>query len=152
MIKITPVDYDDLELMFGEPGISDNIITKPFPFPLYLNGDKNFRCNNFYGHKYIADSVIDAYKEILEIFGIEFIRKHGLDNYGGCYNYRAVRGANKLSVHSWGLAVDILPDHGPLDEPPLLPYHFVDAFLKRGFKWGGYFDRYDGMHFSACNE
>lgn len=152
MIKIKPIEDYDLWENFGPPGDESMMVKKPFPFVLFENGIKSSPCYNFYGHKYIADAVIDAYKEILEIYGYEFIRNHGLDEYGGCFNYRKSRGSDNWSVHSWGLAVDILPSLGKYKEPSMIPYHFVDAFLNRGFVWGGFWDKPDGMHFSAVRE
>ena len=152
MIKIEPVEEYDLLEMFGEPGDTSDFVKRPFPFTLYLNGDKSKPCVNFYGNRYIADSVIDAYQEILDIYGLDFIREHNLDEYGGCYNYRKARGLNKLSVHSWALAVDILPSLGKMGEPSRLPYHFVQAFLNRGWFWGGFYELHDSMHFTCVKE
>lgn len=146
------IKYSELIGTFGEPGENDNFIKKPFPFSLYLNGQKGMPCINFYGHRNIANQVITAYKEIMDFFGIDFIRENGLDNYGGCYNHRQSRTGKGLSVHSWGLAIDVLPNFGKMGNPPMLPYHFVKAFLKQGFLWGGDWRNPDGMHFSSVFE
>ena len=152
MKKINPVKYSEIKDKFGDAGTSPDIIKAPFPFPLYLNGDKTMICRNFYGHKYIASATIDAFKEILDIFGLKFIQRNGLDNYGGCFNYRKSRTNERISVHSWGLAVDYLPNLGKLGEPSLIPFHIVQAFKNRGFIWGGDWNNIDGMHFSAVIE
>lgn len=152
MITIKPVPYADIESFFGPSGETSELVKTPFPFTLYLNGDKNIPCVNFYGHRYVANAVIEAYTEILSYYGLPFIREHGLDSYGGCYNDRPSRGSTRKSVHAWGLAVDVLPDLGPLGIPPMLPVHFVRAFTKRGFLWGGDWTKPDGMHMSSIEE
>lgn len=152
MNKITPIKYSELELKCGDPGSTDGMVKTCFPFTLYLNGDKSLPCNNFYGSKRIADAVIDAYDEILDIYGIEFIRENGLDEYGGCFNHRASRGSERLSVHSWGMAIDIIPSKGKYGSPCLIPYHYIQAFKDRGFIWGGDWETPDGMHMSAVIE
>lgn len=152
MQKIIPVKYSEIVPKFGDPADLTDMVKKKFPFKMYLNGDKNLPCINFFGHKYIADAVIEAFDEILDIYGLDFIRKNNLDNYGGCYEPRASRGSSRISVHSWGLAVDYLPHLGRLGKPPLIPYHIVQAFRNRGFEWGGDWNRPDGMHFTAVIE
>lgn len=133
----------------GKPGDLSQMIKSPFPFPLYLMGDKSLVCRNFYGNKKIVKSVIDAFKEILDTFGLESIKKNGYDNYGGCYEYRNSRGYDQLSDHAWGMAIDYLPQLGPLGELSMIPDEIVKIFKKRGFVWGGDWWRPDGMHFSG---
>jgi hypothetical protein len=149
---VKPVRYGDLLDEIGEPGDMTDFIKAPFPFTMYLNGNKNQECRNFYGHKRIYPAVFDAFSEIMDIFGLDFIRKHGLDNYGGCYALRPVRGGARMSDHSWGMAVDLEPHLGQLGKPSLIPYHIVQAFINRGFIWGGNYERPDGMHFTAVKE
>lgn len=38
----------------------------------------------------------------------------GLDRYSGCYNYRKMRGGSRLSMHSWGTAIDLDAAHNRL--------------------------------------
>lgn len=149
MQKVDLIKYSDLRDYCGEPGSKIGIITAPFPFTLYLNGDKRLPCNNFYGNERIYPATYDAFSEILAIFGIDFIRKNGLDEYGGCYMHRPVRGGRDESEHSWAMALDYLPSLGKLGEPSRIPYHIVAAFKNRGFVWGGDYNRTDGMHFSG---
>ncbi|MCK5612665.1 M15 family metallopeptidase [Candidatus Pacearchaeota archaeon] len=133
----------------GKHGQAHEMVKAPFPFPLYLGGDKKQVCRTFYGNKLIVESVIDAFQEILDTFGLKSIRKNGYDNYGGCYNNRKSRGYDQLSDHAWGMAIDYLPQYGPLGRPSVIPDEIVDIFKKRGFIWGGDWKRTDGMHFSA---
>jgi hypothetical protein len=76
----------------------------------------------------------------------------------GCFAPRPKRVNGDLSVHSWGLAVDINPDANPLAAQPGpvaavgqlgrdIPDAWVQAFEDVGFVWGGRFHRPDPMHF-----
>jgi hypothetical protein len=147
--KINLVKYEYVKEYCGEPGEETDMVKIPFPFALYLNGDKNLICRNFYGNKKIARAVIDAYQEILDYYGIDFIRKNGIDNYGGCFENRNVRGKDRPSDHSWGMAVDVMPQLGALGEPSMIPFPVVNAFIKRGFICGYNWKRKDGMHITG---
>ena len=151
MKSIIPIKYKNITEECGTAGNRDMMVKIPFPFHMYLNGDKKAVCKNFYGNKLIAFAVVDALQEILDIFGIDFIRKNGLDNYGGCFEFRPVRGGTRQSDHSWGMAIDYLPHLGKLGSPSLIPYQVVNAFKKRGFLWCGDWVRKDGMHFTGVD-
>jgi len=151
MKKIIPIKRKDIA-KYGKSGDTKDMVRTPFPFPLYLDGDPNLICRNFYGNKYIAPAVISAFTEILDIYGLQFIKDNNLDWYGGCYSHRKSRGSDIMSDHAWGLAVDIVPQLGKFKEPSMIPYHYIQAFLNRGFIWGGNWYTPDGMHMSAiCN-
>ena len=149
MTKVGIVNYSDILDTCGEPGDLSDFIKAPFPFTLYLNGNKKMPCKNFWGHKRIYPHVFDAFSDIMDIYGLNFIRENGLDSYGGCYALRQIRGGTEMSDHSWGMAIDYLPQLGGLGEPPMTPYLIVEAFKKRGFIWGGDYKRPDAMHFTA---
>jgi hypothetical protein len=46
----------------------------------------------------------------------EKIKALQLDDFGGCFNYRKMRGGTQLSLHSWGVAIDLDPDRNLLKE------------------------------------
>ena len=46
--------------------------------------------------------------------GEERFRALRLDRFGGCYNYRPMRGGSALSTHAWGAAVDLDPERNQL--------------------------------------
>ena len=80
------------------------------------------------------------------------------------FNYRPIAGTDRLSVHAWGRAVDINPRRNPVFYPdgrivpagavyrPGEPGVFaeehpaVQAFLARGWRWGGHFDHIRDHH------
>ncbi len=79
----------------------------------------------------------------------------------GTFYWRPVRGANRLSAHSYGMTIDIGVDYsnywlwdnqgkGETDTivyANQIPYTLVDIFERHGFIWGGRWYHYDTMHF-----
>jgi hypothetical protein len=79
----------------------------------------------------------------------------------GSYTWRVIRGTQRLSTHSFGIAIDINLKYSHYwqwdckceDEknvPPyknLIPAGLVKIFEKHGFIWGGNWYHYDTMHF-----
>lgn len=64
------------------------------------------------------------------------------------YVNRAIRGRNKPSNHSWGLAIDIDATQFPLGSSKRLPEWIVTMFKAHGFDYGGdWTSRPDPMHF-----
>lgn len=67
--------------------------------------------------------------------------------WDGCFNIRSKRVNQSLSLHSWGLAIDINASWNQLGKTPTMPANVVLCFLEAGFEWGGTWDVPDGMHF-----
>ena len=77
----------------------------------------------------------------------------------GTFNWRVISGTNRLSMHSFGLAIDINVDYsnywkwekpgsdGVLRYKNKIPMEIVEIFEKHGFIWGGKWYHYDTMHF-----
>lgn len=67
--------------------------------------------------------------------------------WDGCFNIRNKRGLSSLSLHSWGLAIDINAAWNQLNKQPTMSKELVSCFTEVGFDWGGAWTRPDGMHF-----
>ena len=91
--------------IFGSPG-SNNLVRITPPYPLWYDGA---RVSTIAVHKAVADHVKTALREVLEHYGLDRIRALGLDQYGGCYNYRKTTAGSSLSMHAWGIALDFCP-------------------------------------------
>ncbi|AXX95644.1 M15 family metallopeptidase [Arcobacter ellisii] len=75
----------------------------------------------------------------------------------GAFNWRKISETNRLSVHSFGIAIDLnvkdshywLWDKGKKDftYKNKIPLEIVEIFEKYGFIWGGRWYHYDTMHF-----
>jgi hypothetical protein len=70
-----------------------------------------------------------------------------LKTFDGCFNIRKKRGLVSMSLHSWGLAIDVNAAWNGLNVTPVLSAGFVKCFTDAGFDWGGTWQRKDGMHF-----
>lgn len=124
------------------------------PFPMRLAWDKKIKVTTMRCHKLVADKLLAVFNELLTIYGYEKIVELGIDLFGGCFNFRAMRGGSDWSRHSWGIAVDLDPERNLLHEtsktarfarPEYKP--MIDIFYKHGFVSLGREKNYDWMHF-----
>lgn len=122
------------------------------PFQMYYDGHpiKSINVN-----KKVISSLLRVFIDIAEKCGHDQqkIDKIGVSEYGGCYNYRAIRGAKNLSNHAFAAAIDLCPSRNPLGAKksswdPIV----IEAFKKENWLWGGdYKGRKDPMHFEAVS-
>lgn len=75
------------------------------------------------------------------------------------YCYRVIQDTDRLSMHSYGIAIDLAPtktqywkDEAPSETAHIgykntMPMSIVKIFEKHGFIWGGRWYHYDTMHF-----
>lgn len=72
--------------------------------------------------------------------------------YGGCYVPRFIgRDSNRpLSMHAWGLAIDINTVDNPQGAVPKIDMRVVEIFERWGFRWGGRWSPPDGHHFELA--
>jgi hypothetical protein len=76
---------------------------------------------------------------------------------GGTFEWRPIANTNRLSAHSYGIAIDIVVSksnywewektNGQIVWKNQIPQAVVDAFEAEGFAWGGRWYHYDTMHF-----
>jgi hypothetical protein len=127
------------------------------PYPLALSWQPQTKVTKLYCHKLVGESLVRVFEQILEHYGsIAEVKKARMHLYGGCYNYRVIQGSDRLSVHSWGVGIDLDPVKNPLgaeyDElAGMMPLAVIKIFEAEGWKWGGRFKkRKDCMHFQAA--
>lgn len=75
---------------------------------------------------------------------------HLIKTWDGCFNIRKKRGAQSMSLHSWGLAIDINASWNRMGMKPTMPMELVECFEEAGFEWGGRWTKPDGMHFQLA--
>lgn len=128
------------------------------PYPMYLNWDTKTVVKKIQCHKLIHDKLKAALQEVLDVYGIDKIKELQLNDYGGCFNYRLMRGGTNLSKHSWGIAIDLDPDRNLLHETSKTARfarpeykQFIDIFYKHGFINLGREKNYDWMHFEIAS-
>ncbi len=69
-------------------------------------------------------------------------------DYAGCYAPRRIPTSGTLSLHAWGLAVDLNASRNPQGSPPHQDLRLVHVMERHGFSWGGRWPTVpDGMHF-----
>jgi hypothetical protein len=127
------------------------------PWKMYLAWDVAKPVANFRIHRLCVPSLASILGTIWAHAGcsqnkIEEMRLH---LFGGAYNYRTMRGSNRLSMHSYGCAIDLDPENNPMGKawnPDLgmLPMSVVQAFEAEGWSFGGRWQRPDAMHFQAA--
>jgi hypothetical protein len=123
---------------YGDPEKELNMILWDVPTEIEIGViPKKLYCN-----KDIVDPLMAAF--------INLINRNKVDElktWDGCFNIRKKRGLSSMSLHSWGIAIDVNAAWNGLNKEPLLTPEFVKCFTDAGFDWGGTWTRKDGMHF-----
>ncbi|MBE7178715.1 MAG: M15 family metallopeptidase [Mucilaginibacter polytrichastri] len=128
------------------------------PFPLFLAWDKTQKTTSIRCHKLVAPQLTKVFQDILAEYGADRIKELGIDQYGGCFNFRQMRGGTEWSRHAWGVAIDLDPARNQLKEtsktarfarPEYKP--MIDIFYTNGFKSLGREKNYDWMHFEIAD-
>jgi len=95
-----------------------------------------------YCNKLMVIPLTQAFKNLIDTGCV-----NELKTWDGCFNVRKKRGLSSMSMHSWGLAIDVNAAWNGLGVVPVLSKEFVKCFTDAGFDWGGTWLRKDGMHF-----
>lgn len=140
---------------YGKPtDKGEYLVSIQLPYPMRLAWDKKTKVNTMRCHKLVSDNFKNVFTELLVVYGYEKIVELGIDLFGGCFNFRAMRGGSDYSLHSWGIAIDLDPERNLLKEtsktarfarPEYKP--MIDVFYKHGFVSLGREKNYDWMHF-----
>lgn len=119
-------------------------------------------------HKHCADSLLRVLNNLLEAAKKvdpktpqKTLDHWGVSIFGGVVMYRLMRGGSRLSIHSYGAAIDLDPVRNSLaDRTPRFAEfpEVLAAFKAEGWRWGGDWNgnglssdepRADGMHWQA---
>ncbi|MGO8738060.1 M15 family metallopeptidase [Rhodoblastus sp.] len=157
----------DLNAFYGDPRGSDGSVGVEWyhenmdiwspPYPMFYSDGKHTPLHHLSVHKKCLVVFDAAFKDVLETLGHDYIVEKRLNISGGSFCYRLERGGSRLSVHSWGCAIDMDPQHNPF------PHHwvanrgfidmkFVGIMQRHGFDWRGDLEHHDidPMHFQLC--
>lgn len=174
---VTMLDNSDIEDMF-------TLLYDTVSPPRYLSDAGRSRCDALFKKMYgKSASQVTARMETVEWFGqrIKFTGVNGaarqlrlvaaelstkphLRKYltpASTFYWRNVRGAQRMSAHSYGIAIDInvkMSDYWLWANPGKgetariayknrIPHELVHIFERHGFVWGGRWYHYDTMHF-----
>lgn len=140
---------------YGKPtDKGEYLVSIKLPYPMRLAWDKKTKVTTMRCHKLVADKFTDVFTELLDVYGYEKIVELGIDLFGGCFNFRAMRGGSDYSRHSWGIAIDLDPERNLLKETSKTARfarpeykQMIDVFYKHGFVSLGREQNRDFMHF-----
>ncbi len=89
-----------------------------------------------------------------ELDNIPQNQKKYVTKTAGTFYWRNIAGTNRLSAHSFGIAIDINTEYADywlwdknLTYKNRIPLEIVEIFERFGFIWGGKWYHYDTMHF-----
>ncbi len=120
-----------------------NIVVFDFPYAMKFGSSpaKRGRC-----HRLVVENMVAALADSRQYLEGQ--------EYGGCYAKRNVRGGKNRSMHSWGIAIDLMPEKFPRFSHVRLPKAVIDAFAKSCFFYGGDFrcPGPDPMHFQLAGD
>ena len=124
---------------------------------------KNLVSVEWFGQKILFSKINGASDQLSKVAS-DLERKPQLRKYltnASSFYWRKVRGANRQSAHSYGIAIDInttfsnywlwsnpkCSETDKLRYENKIPLEIVEVFEKYGFIWGGRWYHYDTMHF-----
>ena len=150
---------EDIIKKYGKPNQNGTyLVSIKLPYPMRLAWDKETKVTTMRCHKLVADKFIAVFNELLSTYGLKKIQELGIDLFGGCFNFRAMRGGSDYSRHSWGIAIDLDPERNTLKETDRTARfarpeykEMIDIFYKHGFVNLGVEKNYDWMHFEIKN-
>lgn len=139
---------------YGKPGT--NIVSMILPYKMRIAWDLKTSVSTMQCHKLMVSRFTDVFKDLLDHYGYAQIKEFGIDIFGGCYNYRQMRGGTSWSRHSWGIAIDLDPGRNGLKTPWLksnfskpLYAPMIEIFYRHDFFNLGKEKGYDAMHFES---
>lgn len=157
MLRAIPHGFAEIVNTYGDPRpfLADGddtdwqreILTPiELPFSLALSWDRTVRVRRLRVHKLAADNFSAAFAALYA---------NGLDDLvtelGGVYSARMQRGSDsRLSLHTWGAAIDLNPRTNMLGTKGDMSPDVVGIFSRYGFAWGGKFSRSDPQHFQLA--
>lgn len=97
-------------------------------------------------HRVMAPQLLAAFQEVAAAGLMEHFKP---EQFGGGWVPRHIDWdpTKPLSMHAWGLAIDLNTHDNWLGETPQMDRRVVEIFERWGFEWGGHWKRPDGMHF-----
>ena len=135
---------------------AENLVLWTPPYPLFFSNAAKSPLKSLRVHKKCKDVFDAAYLDVLKKLGLKYIQDHHLDISGGTYVPRLMRGSgSRLSVHTWGCAVDMDPARNPWpgqwkNDGKHIDHNFAEILISHGFDWRGDNGDNDPMHFQLA--
>lgn len=102
----------ECEKFYGKVGANQTLLV--LPYRMRLAWDLATEINRFSCHERVHDAFRRVFDKTLSEYGEARISQLRLDLFGGCLNVRKMRGGTQMSMHSWGIAVDLDPERNTL--------------------------------------
>ncbi|QPB18736.1 M15 family metallopeptidase [Rhizobium sp. 007] len=100
---------------FGEPGSPQATAGMvDLAYPMKIAWDKSQVIRRFRCHAKVGAPLERIFQKMLAHYGAADVSRLALDIFGGCYNYRPMRGGKSWSMHAFGIAVDLDPENNQL--------------------------------------
>ena len=127
---------------WGDPAVVTNELKYMTVWDVPTNLEIGVIPKKLYCNKIMVAPLSQAFTNLIDR---NFVKE--LKTFDGCFNVRRKRGLTSMSLHSWGIAIDVNAAWNGLNKTPQLSAGFVKCFTDAGFDWGGTWTRKDGMHF-----
>lgn len=102
-------------------------------------------------HRLLIGRMTAALAEIYVTLCRAEYERQGWHIYGGCHDYRTKRGGSGLSIHAWGVGIDVNPGENPYAATTTTFTAAAIGIMERwGFLSGGRAWGKDWMHFQAA--
>lgn len=169
----TPNGRDAIQQMFGKPNNNDgtlneawesqNIrhVTPPTGWQLYYQDDDHgpVPVSSIRIHRKLEETFHKVLTAIWDHARVQlggtpsdsairqWLNERRLDQHSGGFNFRFIHGTNRLSLHSYGIAIDWDADHNPQGHSShSLPDWWYDIWRNNGWSDGRHFPTPDPMH------
>lgn len=133
-----------LREFYGRPGDESQLETVPAPCPLRFEGRPVKRLR---GNLRCLTSLCRALAAAHEV------APETVEDFGGVFANRTMRGGELPSVHAYGAAVDLSPEsngnHTAWPVRATMPIEVMECFAREGWISAGAFWGRDAMHFQA---
>ena len=127
---------------WGDPAITTNELKYMTLWDVPSHLEIGVIPKKLYCNKLMIGPLMQAFSNIIDRGLIDELK-----TWNGCFNVRKKRGLKSMSLHSWGIAIDINAAWNGLGKTPTMSPKLVQCFTDCGFEWGGTWTRKDGMHF-----
>ena len=131
---------------WGDPALTENELKYMTVWDVPTHLEIGVIPKKLYCNKIMIAPLSQAFTNLIDR---NFVKE--LKTFDGCFNVRKKRGLTTMSLHSWGIAIDVNAAWNGLNKTPQLSAGFVKCFTDAGFDWGGTWKRKDGMHFQLKN-
>tara|TARA_R110000782_G_scaffold132751_1_gene224891 strand:+ start:115 stop:546 length:432 start_codon:yes stop_codon:yes gene_type:complete len=140
------VTSNDCLKKWGDPAIVSNELKYMTVWDVPTHLEIGVLPKKLYCNKIMVEPLSKAFANLIDRGLVK-----DLKTFDGCFNVRKKVGLKSLSLHSWGIAVDINAAWNGLNRTPTMSKEMVKCFTDVGFDWGGNWTRKDGMHFQLSS-